>query len=334
MALSCSSSASTPPFMFKSNVVVKPSFSSISISFRNPKSYPTVRIHCGATKSRNPQKSSSSTPKKKTKKKNPALDASENCNKDFEVLRERSVDSGFQNVSTGLDSSQNYYDDDLMLPKPPTGFSVDDDGNVSITSTNRLVTIIDPANNLPLECLIRRVFKSSQREECMLVCPVDTPVYILKSTVHGWSAISEEETESILPAAAFALAKIHMHLVYSGHFYTARGGFTYTEQDIIDFETDEGDEDIEGWLSDVVEVTYFELEGTNYLIHTQSKPPQFVVVKGENGLFQMADADILEDYAVSDAIDEESEFNALVVEEAAFIEAMLNDSENDSENEI
>lgn len=79
--------------------------------------------------------------------------------------------------------------------------------------------------------------------------------------------IREEEAESILPAAAFALAKIHMHLVYSGyvsdfllsrnspmtltlyliftkymslhtrHFYTARGGFSYTEHNILGFHT-------------------------------------------------------------------------------------------------
>lgn len=315
---------------------MKQSFSSISISFINPKSYPTVRINCRAAKSRNPQKNSSSTPKKKTKKKNSAVefDGSESRNKDVEVLREFPVDSGFQNVGTGLDSSLNYDDDSMTVPRPPTGFSVDNDGSVSITSTNRLVTIIDPDNNLPLECLIRRVFKSSEREECMLVCPVDTPVYISKSTDDGWSVIREEEAESILPAAAFALAKIHMHLVYSGHFYTARGGFSYTEHNILGFHTDDG-EDIEGLPSDDdVEITYFELEGTNYLIHTPSEPLEFIVVKGENGLFQMADDDILEDYAVIDAIDEEIEFNALVEEEAAFIEAMLEDSENDSESEI
>ncbi|RVW55079.1 hypothetical protein CK203_067115 [Vitis vinifera] len=47
----------------------------------------------------------------------------------------------------------------------------------------------------------------------MLLCPVDTPVQILKSTnFDGWSAVSDEEVEVILPAAAYALAKIHMHL--------------------------------------------------------------------------------------------------------------------------
>ncbi|RVX21483.1 hypothetical protein CK203_002060 [Vitis vinifera] len=72
---------------------------------------------------------------------------------------------------------------------------------------------VDSTNNFPLECVIRRVFRSSQGRECMLLCPVDTPVQILKSTnFDGWSAVSDEEVEVILPAAAYALAKIHMHL--------------------------------------------------------------------------------------------------------------------------
>lgn len=29
--------------------------------------------------------------------------------------------------------------------------------------------------------------------------------------------VSDEEVEGILPTAAYALAKIHMHLVYSGY---------------------------------------------------------------------------------------------------------------------
>nr|DAD24688.1 TPA_asm: hypothetical protein HUJ06_026152 [Nelumbo nucifera] len=48
---------------------------------------------------------------------------------------------------------------------------------------------VDSTNNLPLECIIRRVFKSFQRDDCMLLCAVDTPVQIFKSTnVYGWSA--------------------------------------------------------------------------------------------------------------------------------------------------
>ncbi|KAL2513954.1 Uncharacterized protein Fot_27925 [Forsythia ovata] len=57
--------------------------------------------------------------------------------------------------------------------------------------------------------------------------------------------VGDEEVEAILPTAAYALAKIHMHLVSSGFCYTARGGFCYTEDDIIDFHTDNG-ENIDG----------------------------------------------------------------------------------------
>ncbi|KAK1309915.1 hypothetical protein QJS10_CPA08g01148 [Acorus calamus] len=100
------------------------------------------------------------------------------------------------------------------------------------------IVLVDSPNNLPLDCMIRRVFTSSRGDECMLLCPVDTPVQILKSTnFDGWSAVNDEEVEAIIPAATYALAKIHMHLVYSGFCYTARGGFCYSEEDIIEFRT-------------------------------------------------------------------------------------------------
>ncbi|CAI0428213.1 unnamed protein product [Linum tenue] len=124
------------------------------------------------------------------------------------------------------------------LPNPPAGFFVSESGRVSMTSGNRIATIVDATNNNPLECVIRRVFRSSRGAECMLLCPVDTPVQILKSTnIDGWSAVSDDEVEAILPAAAYALAKINMHLVHSGFCYTARGGFCYSEDDIFDFRT-------------------------------------------------------------------------------------------------
>jgi hypothetical protein len=75
------------------------------------------------------------------------------------------------------------------MPKPPAGFVVDDHGKVLMASTKRILTIVDPANNKPLECVVRRVFRSSQEDECMLLCPVDMPVQILKSVnFEGWSA--------------------------------------------------------------------------------------------------------------------------------------------------
>ncbi|KAL6958036.1 hypothetical protein U1Q18_040388 [Sarracenia purpurea var. burkii] len=78
----------------------------------------------------------------------------------------------------------------LPLPKPPAGFVVDEQGRVVMVSNKRIATIVDSTSNFPLECIIRRVFKSPCGDECMLLCPVDTPVQILKSTnIEGWSAV-------------------------------------------------------------------------------------------------------------------------------------------------
>ncbi|KAK7399350.1 hypothetical protein VNO78_10532 [Psophocarpus tetragonolobus] len=270
--------------------------SPISASFPIPNS--TSRIFCLAAV------------KKKTKE----VSLPNNNSTDFQLLN---------NFPDSSHSSIHY--PSMPLPEPPAGFILDDNGNVLHVSPNRLLTVLDPANNLPLECVIRRVFKTSDRDECMLLCPVDTPVQILKSTKgDGWSAISDEEVESILPAAAYALAKIHMHLVYSGYCYTARGGFCYTEEDIFDFLTDDG-KGVDGLPTEGVEITSFDLEGARYMIYTPSDPLLFVAMKDENGMLYIADDDLLEDPAVIDAIDEETEFNALVEEEAALIEAMMNE---------
>ncbi|KAJ0041466.1 hypothetical protein Pint_27442 [Pistacia integerrima] len=260
------------------------------------------------------------------------------------------------------------------LPKPPAGFIVDETGRVLMASSKRIATIVDSSNNNPLDCVIRRVFTSSQGDECMLLCPVDTPVQILKSTnIEGWSAVSDEEVENILPTAAYALAKIHMHLVHSGFCYTARGGFCYSDDDIFDFRTgnflkylmllepfihfsnkhtssargiaslallkendicpfmvlfivvcpsDDG-QDVDGLPTEGVEITCFHLDGAHYMIYTPSDPLLFVAVKDGSGILQIADDDLLEDPAVISAIDEETEFNALVEEEAALLESLL-----------
>lgn len=142
MALRCSSSASAPPFMFNSNVAIKQSFSSISISFTNPKYYHSIRINCRAAKSVNNQKSSSSKKKKNKKNSVVEFDGSVNSNEDYEILKEFPVEADVQSFSTTLDSPLKYDDDDMLLPRPPAGFVVDDDGVVSITSNNRIVTIV------------------------------------------------------------------------------------------------------------------------------------------------------------------------------------------------
>jgi hypothetical protein len=110
------------------------------------------------------------------------------------------------------DHDDDYYDDDdeqesrfaggtraTAMPKPPAGFVLDDQGRCIAAASKRIVTIVRPAsslslvvcelnphsgnlslllqiddtNNRPLECIIRRVFRSSQGQECMLLCPVD-----------------------------------------------------------------------------------------------------------------------------------------------------------------
>ncbi|GAU25395.1 hypothetical protein TSUD_70480 [Trifolium subterraneum] len=239
MALHCSSAAVA---IFKSRLSLKQPFFPISISFQNPNSYSTTTISCTATSksqtgpiNRNKTTSSSSTSKKKKKKKKNSETL--NLDDDFQVLGEFSLDADVRNAVIGSNLSLYNFSDDMPLPEPPTGFSVDKNGVVQLTSTNRLATIVDPSVNLPLECVIRRVFRNSDRDECMLLNPVDTPVLVLKSTLDGFTDINDEEEkiESILPAAAFALAKVHMHLVHSGFCYTARGGLSYTEENIIDF---------------------------------------------------------------------------------------------------
>ncbi|XP_022844689.1 uncharacterized protein LOC111367852 [Olea europaea var. sylvestris] len=250
------------------------------------------------------------------KKKKPSGKGKNIVEDDFEIDRSSGVEV------RQSESQQPPYQQ-LPLPKPPAGFVLDDQGRVLMASNKRIATIVDTTNNFPLECVIRRVFRNSRGDECMLLCPVDTPVQILKSVnVEGWSAVSDEEVEAILPTAAYALAKIHMHLVYSGFCYTARGGFCYTEDDIFDFHTDNG-ENIDGLPTEGIEIACFHLDGSHYIIYTPSDPLLFVAVKDENGTLQIADDELLEDPSVISAIDEETEFNALVEEEAAMLESLL-----------
>ncbi|KAK6923484.1 Protein of unknown function DUF3727 [Dillenia turbinata] len=247
---------------------------------------------------------------------------------EVEIVEDDRIDGD----SDGEESSSSGSYKPLPLPKPPAGFILDAHGKVVMASSKRIATIVDPANDLPLECIIRRIFRSSRGEECMLLCPVDTPILILKSTNEGWSAVSDEEVETILPAAAYALAKIHMHLVTSGFCYTARGGFCYSEDDIFEFHSGNdlypnAGQEVDGLPNEGVEITCFHLvkskDGTHYMILTPSDPVLFVAVKDNKGLLQIADDELLEDPAIVNAIDEETEFNALVEEEAALLESLL-----------
>ncbi|EPS71764.1 hypothetical protein M569_02999, partial [Genlisea aurea] len=210
----------------------------------------------------------------------------------------------------------------VPLPKPPAGFLLDEHGRVIRVSDKRIATIVDSTNNSALECIIRRVFTNSNGDECLLLCPVDTPVQILKSVnVEGWSAVSDEEVEAILPSAAYALAKIHMHLICSGFCYTARGGFCYSEEDIFEFHIDSG-EDVDGLPSEGIEIACFHLGGSHYMIYTPSDPLLFVAIRDKKGALHIAEDELLEDPAVIRAIDEETEFNALVEEEAAVFDSL------------
>lgn len=308
MAFSISTSTTTTSNLsFLLNPQFKNSLPLFSLSLSNPN--PRTRTHRFFCRAANQQ----SKPINKKRKKKSNHTNINDVSKGFGVNVDEIVEEG--------ENSQVYQP--LPLPKPPAGFVVDDQGRVLMVSNKRIVTIVDSTNNFPLECIIRRVFRSSRGDECMLLCPVDTPVQILKSTnFDGWSAVSDEEVESILPTAAYALAKIHMHLVYSGFCYTARGGFCYTEDDIFEFRTDSG-EDVDGLPTEGVEITCFHLDGSHYMIYTPSDPLLFVATKDHNGQLQIADDELLEDPATISAIDEETEFNALVEEEAALLESLL-----------
>ncbi|KAH0466397.1 hypothetical protein IEQ34_006500 [Dendrobium chrysotoxum] len=61
------------------------------------------------------------------------------------------------------------------------------------------------------------------------------------------------------------------------------------------------------------------------MIYTPSEPLLFVAIKDENGILQIAEDDLLEDPAIIGAIDEETEFNALVEEEAALLDSLMRD---------
>ncbi|KAL0872669.1 hypothetical protein Bca101_022374 [Brassica carinata] len=288
----------------------------VSLSVSSPSNTRHLRLFI--TSALNPQTKKASTgsggsgsTNKKRKKKGKSSNLKENWEVRDAVLEEEDYDDA------SLANSP------PTIPKPPAGFAIDETGRVLMASKKRIATVVDPTNNSPLDCVIRRVFTSSKGEDCMLLCPVDTPVQILKSTnIDGWSAVSDEEVESLLPAAAYALAKIHMHLVHSGFCYTARGGFCYTEDNVFDFRTDDG-QDVEGLPTEGVEITCFHLDGSHYMVYTPSDPLLFVAAKDSNGLLQIADDELLDDPAVISAIDEETEFNALVEEEAALLESLL-----------
>ncbi|KAG2716126.1 hypothetical protein I3760_03G109700 [Carya illinoinensis] len=329
-SISTTPSAPSSSFSFFSfrHPSLPPFPTSTSFPIPNPSSTATLRLTlCRAAKSQTGPLKKPPANKKKKKSKGGGRGSEASNFREVEVVHDLGGDNGDagEDVEEYLGSDERSLPFQQMpLPKPPAGFVVDDHGRLVMASApaKRIATIVDPMNNLPLECVVRRVFKSSKGDECMLLCPVDTPVQILKSTnIDGWSAVNDEEVESILPSAAYALSKIHMHLVHSGFCYTARGGFCYSEDDIFDFRTDDG-QDVDGLPTEGVEITCFHLDGAQYMIYTPSDPLLFVAVKNHNGVLQIVDDDLLEDPPIISAIDEETEFNALVEEEAALLESL------------
>ncbi|CAN0877429.1 hypothetical protein LINGRAHAP2_LOCUS11880 [Linum grandiflorum] len=308
-------------------------------SFSTPLTSPSLTL-CRASTSSSSSSSSSprntTTTTKKKKKKKAAAGGS--GGHDVALQNLSLTDAEIVKAPDDVDSDDDYFDDrhgvstsnsrynpqpPTPMPKPPTGFTVSSSGKVSVTSENRIATIVDAANNSPLECIIRRKSRTSQGAECMLLCPADTPVYFLKNTtVDGWTAASDDEVEAVLPAAAFALAKIHLHLVHSGFCYTARGSFFFSEDDIFDFNTD--DEEIAAGLpTEGVEIAYFHLDGTQFMLYTPLEPILFVAIKDQDGVLQIANDELLDDPAIISMIDEETEFNALVEEEAALMNSLM-----------
>lgn len=225
-------------------------------------------------------------------------------------------------------------DDELpVLPNPPAGFVLADDGSVSLMAppNKRVASIFDPATGLSLECLVRRVFSSSDGRQCFLLCPLDTPVQILK--IEGedevLKEITDEELDDIFPTASYELAKRRLHLVLSGYCLTLRGGFCYSEDDVMDLNTVYGESGGES-LHEGVEVASFTMKGSEYLVYTPFDPLMFVAYKDdETGELIIADDELLDDEAVLDAVDEEKEFQAYMDEEIAMNASEDEESESD-----
>jgi len=148
MALRCSSAAAAVA-IFKSCISLKSHLFPISLSFQNPNSHSySSTIFCTATKSQKNSPSPSSSSKKKTKKKkNSSVESDDwknlTSNTDFELSRDSFADNDVQNLVTGVASGSSlFYPDDMPLPEPPTGFGIDENGEILLTSTNRLITIV------------------------------------------------------------------------------------------------------------------------------------------------------------------------------------------------
>ncbi len=99
--------------------------------------------------------------------------------------------------------------------------------------------------------MVRRAFRSSEGEQCLLLLlPLDMPLQIFRIEDlegGGLTELSDAELEEVLPSASFALVKRRLHLVRSGFRLTARGGFCYTDEDVMDLNTEQ-DEGLGGLI--------------------------------------------------------------------------------------
>ncbi|KAI8535498.1 hypothetical protein RHMOL_Rhmol10G0179300 [Rhododendron molle] len=64
-------------------------------------------------------------------------------------------------------------------------------------------------------------------------------------------------------------------------------------------------------------------DGSHYMIYTPSDPLLMVAVKDQNGHLKIVDETLFEDRRITSAIDEETDFNAWVEEEAAGLDLMM-----------
>ncbi|CAI5466271.1 unnamed protein product, partial [Closterium sp. Yama58-4] len=205
----------------------------------------------------------------------------------------------------------------LPMPSPPAGFVLDDDGEVVLAAPaeRRTLTIHDPITNRSLDCVIRRAFSNSLGVPFFLLHPLDTPImfFRISGRTGELQEVDDEEAERIMPGAAYALAKKSLHLTPSGFTLTLRGAICFTEDDVINLDTELGF-GIGGSLAEGVDITTFLSGGQEYMIYTPFDPLMFVAYKDPktSEILVAEDPELLNDPKVLDAIDEEQQFQAMV----------------------
>ncbi|CAI5514352.1 unnamed protein product [Closterium sp. Naga37s-1] len=177
----------------------------------------------------------------------------------------------------------------------------------------------DPITNRSLDCVIRRAFSNSLGVPFFLLHPLDTPImfFRISGRTGELQEVDDEEAERIMPAAAYALAKKSLHLTPSGFTLTLRGAICFTEDDVINLDTELGF-GIGGSLAEGVDITTFLSGGQEYMIYTPFDPLMFVAYKDPKSseILVAEDPELLNDPKVLDAIDEEQQFQAMVVLDA------------------